>query len=90
MSVRDALVTFALDIVGALLVGAAFAWAGFDASQHAGRVATTTLFGVLVVGTTGGFLISKHKTIELLDFLFEQARRFLALKLPSAGSGDGA
>lgn len=90
MSFKTALQTFALDIVGALCVGAAFAWAGFDAAQHAGRVATTTLFGALVIATLGGFLISKHKTVELLDFLFEQARRFVTIKIPPAGSGDGA
>lgn len=90
MSVRDVVLAVSLDLLGAVLVGAAFAWAGYDASQHGGRVASTTLFGALAVASTGGFLISKHKTLELLDFLFGQARRFLTIKFPPAGSGDDA
>lgn len=80
----------ASETFGVLLILAAFAWSGFDASQHAGRVAGVTVVGALVIAAAGGWLISKTKTLALLDFLFEQAKRLGSLKLPSVGSGPDA
>lgn len=88
MSLTDALETFAITVAGILMILAAFAWAGFDAYSHAGRVGPTTLFGALVVGSAGGVLVSKHKMAELYEFLFVQATRARAIKFPSAGSDD--
>lgn len=82
--------SFASDLCGVLLVFAAFAWIGFDASQHAGRIALVTGVGALGTAATGGWLISKSKTLALFDFLFEQAKRLGSIKLPSAGSGSDA
>ena len=78
------------NIIGCLLVLVAFAWSGFDASQHAGRVASVTAIGALVLGATGGWLISKTKTLAILNFLFEQAKRLGSIKFPSVGSGPDA
>jgi hypothetical protein len=78
--------TFLSEIIGGLMVSAAFAWAGFDASQHAGRASMTTIFCALVIASVGGFLISKHKMAEIADFLFAQATRARSFKFPSAGS----
>jgi hypothetical protein len=81
---------FSVDLLGLFLAVLGFAWAIFDAVNHTGRVGMGTLVGSLVLAVTGGFLISKHRTAELLDFFFAQAKRFLSLKLslPSAGSDE--
>lgn len=75
--------SLASDIFGVLLVFAAFAWSGFDASQHAGRVAGLTVVGTLALATAGGFLISKSKTIAMFDFVFAQLKRVVTLKVGS-------
>lgn len=72
-----------LDALGILLVLLAFVWCGYDASQHAGRVAGLTVVGALAVATAGGFIISKTKTLALYDFVFAQLKRALTLKVGS-------
>lgn len=82
--------SFFSDAFGVLLVLVAFAWLGFDAAQHAGRVALLTGAGALALAAAGGWLISKTKTLALLNFLFDQAKRIASIKLPSVGSGPDA
>ena len=90
MSTRDTVQAFAVDILGSVMILGGFVWAGFDASQHAGRVAMSTLIAALVLASAGGVLISKHRMAELFDFLFTQAGRARGLQVPTAGSGDDA
>lgn len=75
--------SLASDIFGALLVLAAFVWCGFDAAQHAGRVAGLTMAGALALATAGGWLVSKSKTLAMFDFVFTQLKRALTLKAGS-------
>jgi hypothetical protein len=90
MSFKDAAQTFAMTLVGVLMILAAFAWAGYDVSQHAGRASVVTLFGALAIGSAGGVLVSKTKMAELYGFLFAQASRARDFKFPKDGSGDAA
>lgn len=88
MSVKEAVQSFAVDILGSVMIAGGFVWAGFDASQHGGRVAMSTLLATLVLASAGGVLISKHKMAELADFIFTQAGRARGLHLPVDGSDD--
>lgn len=88
MSVKEAVQSFAADILGGVMIVGGFVWAGFDASQHAGRAAMSTLAATLLLASVGGVLISKHKMAELADFVFTQAGRARGLHIPAAGSDD--
>jgi hypothetical protein len=73
--------SLASDIFGVVLIALGFAWSGFDAYSHAGRVSTITLVGALVLAATGGWLVSKTKTLELIAFLVEQAKQLAGIKI---------
>lgn len=79
--------SLASDLFGSLLICVAFAWCGFDASQHAGRVAGITVVGALALAAAGGWLVSKSKTLAMFDFVFTQLKRVVTLRV---GSGDDA
>ena len=76
------------DALGAVFILAAFGWCGFDIAQHGGRVGGITAIGGLVLASAGGWLISKTKTLALLDFIFTQAKRAVGIKLPIPTDGS--
>jgi hypothetical protein len=82
--------SLASDIFGVVLVALGFAWGGFDAYSHGGRVSTVTLVGALILAATGGWLVSKTKTLALIDFLFTQAKRAVGIKIPLPTDGSGS
>lgn len=76
-------------LAGVLFLAAAFAWLALDVRPD-GHVELSTALGVAVFAMIGGWLISKRKTLELLQFLRVQLAKFFTLPggTPPAGGAS--